>query len=70
MADSQAKTAWERDNVVKLTIKINRNQDPVLYELLTKAANKSGLVRDLIQKGMEASNQDAIISKVFAEAQK
>jgi D-alanine transaminase len=50
MPDHPSKTAWERDNVIKITLKINRNTDPELYELLTKAPNKSGVIRELIQK--------------------
>ena len=48
MADSKAKSAWMRENSVCVNIRINRNQDPELFELLTKAHNKSGLIRELL----------------------
>ena len=53
MADSVAKRRWIEENTIKVTLKINRNQDPELYELLTKADNKSGLIRDLLKKAAE-----------------
>ena len=53
MADSKAKSAWMRQNSVCVNVRINRNQDPELFELLTKASNKSGVIRELLQKAME-----------------
>ena len=52
-SDRPSKTAWEKENVVVARAKINRNQDPELFELLTKASNKSGVIRELLQKAME-----------------
>lgn len=52
MPDSEAKKAWERDNVIQVKIKINRNQDPELYDLLQQAASKSGLARDLMKQAI------------------
>ena len=49
MADSRAKTAWEKENVIQVKVKINRNQDPELYDLLQQAVSKSGLARDLMK---------------------
>ena len=51
--DHPSKTRWEAENVIKVGLKINRNQDPELYELLTKADNKSAVIRDLLQKAMD-----------------
>lgn len=70
MAQSASKTRWNAENTICVNVRFSRNQDPEMFELLTKAENKSSVIRDLIKKGLEASNQDAIISKVFAEAQK
>lgn len=50
--DRPCKTRWERENVLQVLVKINRNQDPELYELLTKADSKSGTVRDLLRAGL------------------
>ena len=52
-ADHPSKTAWERENTIKVTVKINRNQDPELFELLTKAENKSAVIRELLSRAME-----------------
>ena len=53
MADPKSKIAWEADNVIKVGLKINRNQDPELYDLLSKAENKSAVIRDLLQQTMD-----------------
>ena len=52
MPDHPSKTAWERDNVLKILVKINRNTDPELYALLQQADSKSGLVRDLLRQAI------------------
>lgn len=54
--DHPSKTNWERENVIKLTIKINRNQDPELYELFTREqGSRSAQAKDLMRKGLEAN---------------
>lgn len=58
MADHPSKTRWEAENVLQIGIKINRNQDPELYELLTKASSKSGTVRELLRAGLTTLNQE------------
>lgn len=52
MTDSQAKTTWERENVIRVLIKVNRNQDPELFALLQQAESKSGTARELMQKAL------------------
>lgn len=52
MADSQAKTAWEKENVIQVKVKVNRNQDPELFDLLQQASSKSGLARDLMKQAL------------------
>lgn len=52
MPDHPSKTAWERDNVLKILVKINRNTDPELYALLQQASNKSGTARDLMRQAI------------------
>lgn len=54
MTDSQAKTTWERENVIRVLIKVNRNQDPELFNLLQQAESKSGLARDLMKQALSA----------------
>jgi len=52
MTDSKAKTSWEQENVIKVLVKINRNQTPELFELLQKAESKSGTARDLMCRAL------------------
>ena len=52
-ADHPSKNRWEAENVVKLTVKINRNQDPELFELFTREqGSKSALAKDLLRSGL------------------
>lgn len=53
IAESEARKKWFAENTVCVNLRINRNQDPELYELLTKADNKSAIIRELLQKAME-----------------
>lgn len=55
MADSQSKIAWERENVIQVKIKVNRNQDPELFALLQQAESKSGTARELMQKAISVA---------------
>lgn len=57
MPDHPSKTRWESENVIKVGLKINRNQDPELFELLTKAENKAGVIRELLRAGFTTLNQ-------------
>lgn len=70
MAQSAAKTRWNAENTICVNVRFSRNQDPEMFELLAKAENKSGVIRDLIQKGLEVFRTDAVIERVFTEAQK
>lgn len=57
IADPKSKTAWEAENVIKVGLKINRNQDPELFELLTKADNKSAVIRNLLKQAMNQNDK-------------
>ena len=58
MADHPAKIRWEAANVVKLTVKINRNQDPELFELFTREqGSKGALAKDLMKKGITSTQK-------------
>ena len=50
--DHPSKLRWEKENMVQVIVKVNRNQDPELYTLLTKADSKSGAARDLMRAGL------------------
>ena len=41
-----------QENTVCVNLRINRNQDPELFELLTNAENKSAVIRELLQKAL------------------
>lgn len=53
IAESEARKRWFAENTVFVNLRINRNQNLELYELLTKADNKSAVIRELLQKAME-----------------
>jgi hypothetical protein len=36
--------------VVQVVLKVNRNQDPELFQLLQQAESKAGAVRDLLRQ--------------------
>ena len=57
IADPQSKITWEQENVIKLTVKINRNQNPELFDLLQQAESKSGLARDLMNQAIKQNQQ-------------
>ena len=56
--DHPSKTRWEAENVIKVGLKINRNQDPELFELLTKAENKAGIIRELLHAGLTTRKKE------------
>ena len=53
MAEPKSQAKWNAENTVCVNLRVNRNQDPELYELLTKADNKSAVIRELLQKAMD-----------------
>lgn len=53
MAQPKSQARWNAENTVCVNLRINKNQDPELFELLTKAENKSGVIRELIAKAIE-----------------
>ena len=55
MADAKSKVRWEAENVLKIGLKINRNQDPELYSLFATAESRSGLARDLLNQAIKNS---------------
>ena len=52
-SDLPSKTRWEAENVIKLTVKINRNQDPQLFEIFTREhGSRSALAKALMNKAI------------------
>lgn len=57
--DHPSKVNWERENVIKLTVKINRNQEPELYELFTREdGSKGALAKTLLRAGLTTLQQE------------
>lgn len=52
MAESKAKRAWMQENTICVNLRINRNQDPELFDLLAKAENKSAVIRELLSQSI------------------
>ena len=50
--DHPSKIRWESENIIKVGLKINKNQDPELFQLLQQTESKSGLIRDLLRKAL------------------
>lgn len=51
-ADHPSKTRWEKQNVITVQVKVNRNQDPELFTLLQQAESKAGLARNLMKQAV------------------
>lgn len=52
--DCASKKRWEDENVIKLTIKINRNTDIHLYEIFKSVqGSKGALAKNLLRAGLK-----------------
>ena len=47
---SEAKTRWDRENTVVVTMKLNKNQDKDIIEKLNSVDNKQGYIKRLIRE--------------------
>lgn len=47
---SEAKTRWDRENTVVVTMKLNKNQDADIIEKLNSVDNKQGYIKRLIRE--------------------
>ena len=57
--DHPSKVKWERENIIKLTVKINRNKEPELYELFTREeGSKGALTKKLLRAGLTTLQQE------------
>lgn len=52
--DHASKIRWEAENVCSVTIKINKNQDAELFQLLRSSASAAGTARKLLRAGLTA----------------
>lgn len=56
--DHPSKIRWEKENVIVARVKINRNQDPDLYQFLCEATNQAQAVRNLLRAGLTTLQQE------------
>lgn len=49
MADSQAKTAWDKSNTTFIGLKLNNNTDAAILARLATVPNKQGYIKELIK---------------------
>lgn len=54
MPDYPSKIAWEKENIVEVKVKVNRNQDPELFSMISAAESRSGAARELMREALEA----------------
>ncbi len=57
MQDHPSKTRWEAENVLVARVKVNRNQDPDLYQFLKESGSQAQATRELLPLGLEAKKQ-------------
>ena len=49
---SEAKTRWDRENTVVVTMKLNKNTDADIIEKLDSVDNKQGYIKRLIREDL------------------
>lgn len=58
MPDHPSKIRWEKDNVIEARAKINRNQDPDLYNYLKHQPSLGQATRELLRLGLTTLQQN------------
>lgn len=59
MRDHYSKIRWESENVLVARVKVNRNQDPELYQYLKDSESQAQATRELLRLGLEAKKQQS-----------
>lgn len=49
MADSQAKTVWDKNHTAFIGLKLNKNTDAEILAKLASVASKQGYIKQLIR---------------------
>lgn len=49
MADSQAKTAWDKSHTTQIVMKLNNNTDAAILAKLASVPSKQGYIKELIK---------------------
>lgn len=55
--DHPSKTRWEKENMIEARAKINRNQDPELYNYLKQSQAIGQTTRELLRLGLTTLQQ-------------
>lgn len=50
---SEAKTRWDRENTVVVTMKLNKNTDADILEKLESVDSKQGYIKELIRADLK-----------------
>lgn len=61
--DHPSKTRWEKDNMIEARAKINRNQDPELYNYLKQQPALGQATRELLRLGLTTLQQQQNATK-------
>lgn len=62
-ADHPSKTRWEKQNMIEARAKINRNQDPDLYNYLKQQPALGQATRELLRLGLTTLQQQQNTTK-------
>ena len=57
MAKGAVHTAWVRENMVSVTLRLSKNTDADVIEHLDKQENKRGYIKCLIRQDIEAQRK-------------
>ena len=49
MAQSEAKSKWDRENTTVITLKLNKNRDADVLQRLEEVGNRQGYIKQLIR---------------------
>lgn len=54
MALPESQTNWMKKNTILVSLRVNKNQDPELFKLLSECeGSKGAILRELLNAGME-----------------
>ena len=57
MAYHKSQMDWMKENTILVSIRVNKNQNPELFNACDSAESKSGLARELILDGLKYRRQ-------------
>lgn len=58
MSYHKSSNEWQAKNTITVSLRINKNQDPEIFDLLNRCSgSKSAVIRELIAAGMKQSGK-------------